>query len=99
MIAGIPELVCDGVNGWLIPAGNVDELVIAMRNALETPAEELNAMGLAGRERVRERHFTRTEVDKLERLFQEFVPLSNSRIAHANAVASRSAASMLEERA
>src|SRR5262245_38892039 len=24
MIAGIPELVLDGVNGWLVPAGNVD---------------------------------------------------------------------------
>ena len=34
-IAGIPELVKDGVNGWLITPGNLDQLVDAMREALE----------------------------------------------------------------
>ena len=33
-IAGIPELVEPGVNGWLVPAGAVEPLVDAMAEAL-----------------------------------------------------------------
>jgi colanic acid/amylovoran biosynthesis glycosyltransferase len=70
-IAGVPELVRAGECGWLIPAGNVDELVEAMRNAMATPVETLNQMGAAGAQRVRERHYTPTEVDKIEALLAE----------------------------
>ena len=68
MIAGVPELVRHGENGWLIAAGNVDELVAAMHSALQSPVEQLNRMGLAGAQRVRERHYTPSEVDKIESL-------------------------------
>lgn len=68
-IAGVPELVRHGENGWLIPAGNVDELASAMRAALKMPVEKLNAMGQAGRDRVRQHHLTASEVDRLESLF------------------------------
>jgi colanic acid/amylovoran biosynthesis glycosyltransferase len=55
-IAGIPELVVNGVNGWLVPPGAVDPLVAAMREAIEAPAEKLEAMGLAGAARVQKDH-------------------------------------------
>ncbi len=67
-IAGVPELVRPGENGWLIPAGNVDELVEAMRDAMQKPVEQLNRMGAAGAKRVRERHYTASEVNTLEAL-------------------------------
>jgi glycosyltransferase involved in cell wall biosynthesis len=67
-IAGVPELVRPGENGWLIPAGNVNELVSAMREAMESPVSRLNQMGAAGAQRVRDRHFIATEVDKIETL-------------------------------
>ena len=70
-IAGVPELVRPGENGWIIPAGNVDELVIAMRDVMSAPIEKLNRMGAAGAQRVRERHYTPTEADKLEALLLE----------------------------
>lgn len=54
-IAGIPELV-DSTCGWLIPAGSVDALVAAMREALHTPPDELAAKGRAGYQRVRRMH-------------------------------------------
>lgn len=54
-IAGIPELV-DETCGWLIPAGSVDALVSAMREALHAPPDELAAMGRAGCQRVRRMH-------------------------------------------
>jgi colanic acid/amylovoran biosynthesis glycosyltransferase len=73
MIAGIPELVQHGVNGWLVPAGNLDQLVFAMQTALSASPDELGRMGCAGQRAVRERHFTSTEVDKLEQLFSDAV--------------------------
>ncbi|MCI0364753.1 MAG: glycosyltransferase [Phycisphaerales bacterium] len=71
MIAGIPELVRDRESGWLVPAGNVEQLADAMRQALQAPLEALNSMGQAGREGVRRHHLTATEVDRLESLFSK----------------------------
>lgn len=67
-IAGIPELVVPGENGWLVSAGDVDALVDAMQHALDTPLERVQQMGSAGRARVLERHNIQTEVGKLRRL-------------------------------
>jgi glycosyltransferase involved in cell wall biosynthesis len=62
-------LVIPGDNGWLVPAGDVDALVEAMKQALDTPLDRLQAMGRAGRARVLERHNIQTEVAKLAELF------------------------------
>jgi glycosyltransferase involved in cell wall biosynthesis len=66
-VAGIPELVSSEC-GWLVPAGEVEPLVEAMRAALTAPAAQLAAMGRIGRERVRQRHDVRIESQKLRRL-------------------------------
>ena len=55
-VAGIPELVVPGRNAWLVPAGSADELAAGLRRVIETPVEELAAMGLRGREDVRRLH-------------------------------------------
>jgi glycosyltransferase involved in cell wall biosynthesis len=68
-VAGIPELVRAGENGWLIPAGSVDELVGALAACLAASPDELLGMGIAGRERVRARHSIDTEAQKLLELF------------------------------
>jgi colanic acid/amylovoran biosynthesis glycosyltransferase len=67
-VAGIPELVKPGVNGWLVPAGDVDSLVNAIREALETPIERLREMGACGSQAVREQHDIRKEAAKLAKL-------------------------------
>ena len=72
-IAGIPELVKHGENGWLVPAGNIDELAAAMRRCLRASAEQIDAMGRAGQQRVRQMHHVEDEVAKLEHLFAESV--------------------------
>jgi glycosyltransferase involved in cell wall biosynthesis len=69
-IAGIPELVRPGENGWLVPAGAVEELTEAMRQVLGLAPAELARMGDAGRRRVLERHSVDVEAAKLVALFR-----------------------------
>lgn len=69
-VAGIPELVRPGENGWLFPAGSVDELVKAIEDCLSTPLEQLQKMGDAGHGRVVERHSIDTEAKKLAELLR-----------------------------
>ena len=70
-VAGIPELVEDGRNGWLFPAGSVEKLVDAMANCLSMDLDQLEVMGDAARERVLQRHDIDTEVAKLARHFKD----------------------------
>ncbi len=72
-IAGIPELIVPGENGWLIPAGSVSALVDAMREAIQAPREELERMGSASREAVMRLHNTPVEVAKLEGLIRKSI--------------------------
>ncbi|UVL76008.1 glycosyltransferase family 4 protein [Pseudomonas putida] len=69
-VAGIPELVRPGENGWLFPAGAVDELAQAMAECLAQPAEVLQRMGEAAYQRVLQRHDIDTEAAKLAGYFK-----------------------------
>ena len=68
-VAGIPELVENEGNGWLIPAGDVEMLAQAMRQAVQADRARLEMMGETGRKRTFERHNTSVEAAKLEQLF------------------------------
>ena len=69
-IAGIPELVENGVNGWLIPAGSMEAVVGAIRHALQTPVADLTRMGRAGFAAVTARHDVALEARRLAELFR-----------------------------
>ncbi|WP_248919864.1 glycosyltransferase [Pseudomonas entomophila] len=64
-VAGIPELVCQGDNGWLFPAGAVQELAVAMADCLAQPEAVLRRMGEAAYQRVLQRHDIDTEAARL----------------------------------
>ena len=64
-IAGIPELVVDQQNGWLIPSGSKSAIVTALGKVMSTPVSELEAMAERGRAAVRRNHYTPTETAKL----------------------------------
>jgi glycosyltransferase involved in cell wall biosynthesis len=51
-IAGIPEIVDDGRNGRLVPAGDAPALAAAMRQLLAMTPAQLEALGLQGRRAV-----------------------------------------------
>jgi glycosyltransferase involved in cell wall biosynthesis len=69
-VAGIPELVRHGQEGWLFPAGSVEELASAIESFLACPAEELARMGEVGYQRVMARHDIDIEAAKLSELFR-----------------------------
>jgi len=71
-VAGIPELVEPGVNGWLVPPASADALAGAMREAIEAPSDLLERMGAAGATLVAERHDARTNARQLAALFAPF---------------------------
>lgn len=73
-VAGIPELVRPTQDGWLIPAGDVDELVQAMETCLAAPDASITVMGALARDRVLRRHNIDREVKKLAVLFENTLP-------------------------
>jgi len=72
-VAGIPELVAPGRNGWLIPAGSVDALADAVVDVLDTPTDTLIGYGRAGRADVLERHDVRVTAAALHELLSRYV--------------------------
>jgi len=70
-VAGIPELVRDGVNGWLVPAGDRDALSDAILAVLNAPTELLTRMGEAGAAAVRRQHDVLREAAHLAELIRK----------------------------
>ncbi len=64
-IAGIPELIRSGENGWLFPAGSLDDLTDALEACLAASIEDLQKLADAGYSRVIERHSIDIEAGKL----------------------------------
>lgn len=50
-VAGVPEMIADGREGYLVNPGAIDELAVCMQKCVEQRAG-LEAMGLCGRDRV-----------------------------------------------
>lgn len=67
-VAGIPELVDDAC-GWIIPPGDLDALIAAMRDALSASEGALTTKGAEGRRRVEAGHDVDAEAAKLKALF------------------------------
>jgi glycosyltransferase involved in cell wall biosynthesis len=73
-VAGIPELVRDGENGWLFPSGSIDELATAMEDCLSRSAAEMRRLGDAAHDRAVARHSIDMEAGKLAGLFRMPAP-------------------------
>ena len=68
--AGIPEIVRDGISGYLVPEGDPEALADHVRALLRSP-EHRRAMGAAGREYVEANHVTSVVAQRLERVYVE----------------------------
>jgi glycosyltransferase involved in cell wall biosynthesis len=71
-IAGIPELVDDGISGILVPPGRSDALADALRRLADDP-ELREAMGRRGRAKVEAEFDVRQSATDLEAMFAQLV--------------------------
>lgn len=69
-VAGIPELVHPGENGWLVPAGSIADLARAIAEVLKTPPETLTRMGADGVRSVATQHDVNREAEKIAKLIR-----------------------------
>ncbi|MEZ5978690.1 MAG: glycosyltransferase [Planctomycetota bacterium] len=69
-IAGIPELIRNGETGWVVPAGSVDHLADALREAFALDDDALMRIARNGADAVRERHDSAREAARLAELFR-----------------------------
>jgi glycosyltransferase involved in cell wall biosynthesis len=68
---GVPEIVIDGVTGFLVPMGDATAMAAAIGRLLENP-KMMNEMGTAGQRRA-ESHFSIDQtVRKIEQIYQYF---------------------------
>ncbi len=69
-VGGIPEIVRDGENGFLSPAGDVEAIARSIRRLLENPGLAA-AMGECGRKRLSADYEVTETVRRLENLYEE----------------------------
>lgn len=74
-VGGVPEVVTDGVDGVLVPAGDVAGFVAAFRRLADDPAQRA-ALGAAARRRSENFDIERTQRDLEERYRQLIRPPS-----------------------
>jgi glycosyltransferase involved in cell wall biosynthesis len=67
-VFGVPELIEDGVNGFLCEPRDVADLARGLERVLAMPEGELAAVARAGRERVLARHDPDAYADQVLRL-------------------------------
>ena len=72
-IAGIPELICDGLDGLLVPPSSADALASAIQRLIEDPPLR-RKLGVAGRKRVCEFYNLRKNIYSLALLFDRHLP-------------------------
>jgi glycosyltransferase involved in cell wall biosynthesis len=71
-IAGIPEMICDGVDGLLTPPSDLDALTAALARLLDD-GRLRKKIGRNGRKRVVEHYNLRKNVERLAAIFSERV--------------------------
>lgn len=71
-IGGVPEVVEEGINGYLVPPGRPQPLAEAILKMLCDPAK-MQSMGSAGYERVRREFTFEAQTEKLEAIYHQMI--------------------------
>jgi glycosyltransferase involved in cell wall biosynthesis len=78
-VSGNPEVVIEGLNGFLTPPGSPELFAKAMRRMAALPAAERLALGRAGQARVQKIFQVEPVADQWERLFEELLRADGGR--------------------
>jgi colanic acid/amylovoran biosynthesis glycosyltransferase len=76
-ITGIPELIRHGVDGWLVPPADEEQLANAIARMMDDPELRRN-LGRAGRERVKEKYELKQNVARLAAIYRRWLTSSSS---------------------
>jgi glycosyltransferase involved in cell wall biosynthesis len=68
---GVPEIVQDGVTGWLVPMGESAPMAEAILRLLQDP-ERAAQMGTAGRQRVLENFTIELTAQRVQEVYEQF---------------------------
>lgn len=71
-VGGVPEIVIDGVNGYLVPPCDYEETARRIMDLLSDP-EKAREMGLAGRKMIEEQLNMKSSVLKLMKIYEESI--------------------------
>lgn len=84
-VGGVPDVVADGVNGLLVPAGDRDALALALHRVL-VDRELAARLGREARETIRRRFTTAHAIERLDKIYSGLgVTRRPARRAHAAA--------------
>ncbi|MCA9728565.1 MAG: glycosyltransferase family 4 protein [Candidatus Eisenbacteria bacterium] len=84
-VGGIPEMIEDGFNGRLVPAGDTDALAARLIDVLRDPECQVK-LGEAARQTVVRRYSLTASVDQIERLYAKLVEMRAARAPQAVAL-------------
>jgi glycosyltransferase involved in cell wall biosynthesis len=73
-VAGIPELVRDGCEGWVYPPSSVEAMASALRECLLASPETIDRLGKQAKSRCAEFHMIDDSAAKLCALFRSITP-------------------------
>ena len=77
-VAGIPELVFQRENGWLVPAGDLGSLVKVIEECLLAPPDQIRRLGEAARAKIEDLHQVDLETQKLSKLFIDTTTMASA---------------------
>jgi glycosyltransferase involved in cell wall biosynthesis len=72
-IGGIPEMIDEGVNGFLFEPGNAHELAETIHSFLTLSQEIVDGMGFSARSKVKERFTAKRHMEDLLKLYREVI--------------------------
>lgn len=79
-VGGIPEVVDEGVNGHLVPSGDVGSLARGILDLAAQSKEQRRTLGIAGNKRVRESFSRESQAEQYRRLFDGLVRQPRERL-------------------
>jgi glycosyltransferase involved in cell wall biosynthesis len=75
-VGGVPDIVRDGVDGYLVAPGDTDQLAERLARLARDPSER-SRMGTEGRARVLERYTVPRLVDEIDVLYRSLLAVAN----------------------
>ena len=75
---GVPELIDDGQDGWLVPTRNPLAMAGAIEAFTHLPLEKIKEVRLAARTKVEKQHNLKRMVEGMEELYYEVIKLNQA---------------------